>query len=172
MLNDNSLIQLQAFDFNPFEVSYSYLECPYQAISYVEFIEQILDEDPDLLMQESYDDISVTHSLYEDFLLTQGMKETVTPIRYDWAPNSYIQGLHPASHVHFGFNNDIRLGTRYILRPISFVLLIIRQCYKLKWKELVNSDEALDWCENVRNNLKRVDDDYFNRLDEFEMMLI
>ena len=70
--------------------------------------------------------------LYEQYLSEQ-TKENVTPIKYDFFPNDYVPGSHPAAHFHFGINNNIRIGCSHILQPIAFVLLIVRLYYPDIW---------------------------------------
>jgi len=108
---------------------------------------------------------------YEEYLSTCKIKETFTPIRYDFAPSLYTEGRHPASHIHFGHQNEIRVGTKHILRPLSFLLLIIRQHYPNAWQRLIQHEEAVSWCRNVREHLDVIHDVYWNVMDEWEMIL-
>lgn len=164
-LIDNSLIQFRVDSFNPPKVGYSYYECPYQCLSYKEFIETEMGFDimivGDGLMEE-----------YGDYLSGCTLKDTVTPIRYDYDPDRYEEGKHPASHVHFGHQSNIRVGTRKLLvKPLSFLLFTIRQMYPNHWAILLQDNQAPIWCRNVRTNLANVHTDYWKPKDLFELVL-
>lgn len=164
LLSDRSFIQFRADSFRPLKVSYAYYECPFQGLSYAEFIEKEL--------ELSLDDVGdFFHEEYEDYLLSCGPKETVTPIRYDYDPERYMEGLHPASHIHFGHGSNIRVGTKRILRPLSFLLFVIRQCYSQSWKTCLALNDASTWCKNVRDALDEIDARFLNTADYSEMIL-
>ncbi len=162
-LADDSLIQFRG-SFDPLELSYSYYECPYIPIVTLErFIEQerfARGEDAD-----EYD-------LLRDYeLLIPSLRDTVTPLRYDYASHMYKEGLHPAAHIHFGHRNEIRVGTKRVLKPLSFVLFLIRQCYPKKWKSFTQLEGTELLCRNVAQNLDLVQEIYLQHLDTWEMYL-
>ena len=162
-LTDNSLIQFHLISVRPLSVSYSYLECPFDSLTY-----------RDYLLQAGFDLEEVGESFrsdYEQYLTACGLKETVTPIRYDFEPAAYSEGLHPASHVHFGHINDIRVGTQRILKPISFILFILRQIYPRTWEQFHRLPDADQIAKHVRNSLSHIDAQLYNKLDTREMML-
>ena len=109
---------------------------------------------------------------YENQLLDSKLKEAVTPIRYDYSPSQYNQGLHPASHVHFGHMSRVRIATKKALNPISFVCLVLRQCYPEYWRSLLQESAAHIWCRNVRDNLVDIDNQFWNPMDDHEMILV
>lgn len=162
-LNDNSLIQFRAICYNPPLVTYSFYECPYHCLSYADF-----------LNEKGLDIVEVGSNFipqYEEYLLNCDLKEAVTPIRYDFYPNHYQEGIHPASHVHFGHINNVRVATKKILKPVSFLLLVIRQYYPNDWIILLSNQNARGWCRNIRTNLRDVDVSFWNRNDKNEMVL-
>ena len=162
-LRDYSLLEFRVDSYQPLKMSYVYLECPFIGQSYSEFLdtEGVVADDGD----DSY------WEFYEDYLANTPHKSSVTPIRYDYDVKNYEPGLHPASHIHFGYGNEIRIATNRILRPLSFVLFIIRQRYKSEWRELVGIDKMKIVCKNVRESLDNVDSQYFKSLDDWEMRL-
>jgi hypothetical protein len=163
-LDNGAFFQFCAESFDPFEARYSYYECPYSCISYRSYVREYLGLKPkvagDLFMQE-----------YSDYVLTCPQKESVTPIRYDYKPADYVEGRHPASHVHFGHLNDVRVATKRVLAPLSFFLLIIRQHYPDSWDTLLTHQKACYWCRNVRDNLESVGAEYCKPRDKLEMAL-
>jgi hypothetical protein len=108
---------------------------------------------------------------YEVYLSTCTLKEAVAPIRYDFSPDDYTEGIHPASHIHFGHANNIRVGTKKVLKPVSFCLFILRQSYPNKWIELLGITEAEHWSKSVRIELDEVEAKFWNKFDEWEMIL-
>lgn len=155
------------------ELSYSYLECPVEVMPFREFVasqvgiptghptfEHLMDQWGDELRPE-----------YEQYALTLEAKHVVTPIRYDYVARDYKPGRHPASHVHFGFKNEIRVGTNRIMLPISFLLFILRQRYPEQWVRFCAGADAVHICRNVRQDLDTVDDAYRSTLDNYEIAL-
>jgi hypothetical protein len=164
-LVDNSFFQFRVESFGPVKVGYAYYECPYRCMSYSEFILQELGGDP-----ADVGDAFMTD--YSNYIVSSFPKDTVTPLRYDYAPDDYTEGRHPASHIHFGHCNNIRVGTRHILlRPLAFLLFVIRQYYPDKWIELLRDDKAWIWCRDIRDNLDEVHANYWKELDKLEMSL-
>lgn len=164
-LRDNSLFQFRVQSFSPAKVGYAYYECPYQCMSYEEFVTIEMGGDladvGEALMKE-----------YSDYIVGRSTKDTVTPLRYDYAPDDYQEARHPASHIHFGHDSNIRIGTRRILiKPLAFLLFVIRQCYPDKWLELLAERDAETWCRNVREGLDEVHADYWKAKDQLEMSL-
>jgi len=164
-LDDGAFFQFYIESFNPLEARYSYYECPYRCESYHSYVRKHLGCEPkdagDLFMQE-----------YSDYVLACPQKESVTPIRYDYKPAHYVEGRHPASHVHFGHLNNVRVATKRVLAPpLSFFLLIVRQHYPDSWGKLLTRREAGHWCRYVRDHLESVDEEYRKPHDELEMIL-
>jgi hypothetical protein len=146
-------------------LNYVYYECPYDIVSYKEFVEnELRAEYPhvrDLYIKE-----------YGDYVQSCGLKESINPIRYDLNLDSYEEGIHPASHVHIGHNNQLRLGAERVWRPLSFVLFIIRQCHPQGWKKLVTMKKAGVLCRNVRDTLDKAQHVFDSDLDKMQVILV
>lgn len=159
-LVDQSIIQFRFNNFQPLDFSYVYYECPYlPRPSFGDYI-AALGQSDDLSTELEND--------YNDFSVAQ-VKTGFTPIRYDYCPSAYVAGKHPAAHLHFGFGNNIRIATKHILRPLSFVLFIVRQNYPNKWQELLSWPDAELLGREIRTNLDTVSSDYWQPLDLLEM---
>lgn len=116
------------------DLRFSYLECPYEPkVSFEEFVDNSQDDDASLKRDLEFE--------YE--LIAPMKKEAFTPIRYEFRKKDFTPYVHPASHFHFGFNSEIRIGSFQKLTPFSFFLIVIRQCYPKAWKERVISIEAM-----------------------------
>jgi hypothetical protein len=165
-LIDDSLIQFRVESFTPLLMSYVYYECPYTpTMPFDAFLRDYLELD-------DWEDRHHVRRDYEDYYALSTPKEVVTPIRYDYSPNLYMEGRHPASHLRFGHNNSIRVGTKKILRPISFICFILRHVYPDHWTQFVSLAQANIWARNVRDNLDNVGEEYWNDLDHWEMSLL
>ena len=106
------------------------IDNPFVCISFNDFI---IEHD---LMDE--EDQYILYPDYEQYLSECSFKEFPLSIRYDYAENSYNEGLHPVSHLHIGEGNNSRIGLIHKLDPESFVYLIIRQVYPEYWNEILN----------------------------------
>ncbi|MBM7113869.1 DUF2290 domain-containing protein [Archangium primigenium] len=146
-------------------ISFSYYEAPFAAPSYEEFLrENGLDQSDvgDAFMDD-----------YEQVLAEAGLKSAVTPIRYDYDPSAYREGSHPASHLHIGHENDIRIGTDRIFTPLAFVAFVLRQSYCKKWLALIgaSSSPPPGLARAVRDDLREVDKAFLRPLDKLEVFL-
>ena len=158
-LSDGSLLQFRSGVGKKTDHSYAYLDSPYQyRPTFDEFLSQF-DEEDIFRIQRDYD------------LLDSDVKQDVTPIRYDYAPDQYTIGRHPASHIHFGHGNQIRVATRNVLTPLAFLLLVIRQCYPNQWVHLLMDKETNNLCRNVREVLVAVPDTHWGNYDDWELFL-
>jgi hypothetical protein len=161
-LTDLSLIQ---FRHAP-SLSYAYYECPYAIDSYEKFVLKEMNFE---IEREDIDDSWWEE--FEEYATTQPLKDAVTPIRYDYDPTRYNENRHPASHFHFGYNSEIRLGAKRILKPISFACFVMRHCYQDSWERLVCRTPVHDACKFIRTSLDKIDDDHYRDRDQHEMYL-
>jgi hypothetical protein len=162
-LVDDSLLQFRVDSYKPLCVHYAYYECPYEPRININEFEKTH------TLNDEYDEVNLIQD-YENYLLAT-QKDIVTPIRYDLDPKLYKPCLHPASHIHFGHNNNIRIAARKILNPLSFLLLIIRQVYPDTWNILVALKKSDEICRNIRGTLIDVEKHYWNSLDERQLYL-
>lgn len=163
-LFDNSLIQFRIERGETINLNYSYYECPYDSMTYKEFL-----SDLETSFSESGDEF---RQEYEVYLSSCNIKGSVTPIRYDYSPSQYHEGRHPVSHLHLGHSSHIRLATKKILKPLSFLLLITRQFYPDVWTKFHEHPNANILYRNVRTNLETVGEEFWNTLDDCEMVLL
>lgn len=154
-------------------LSFSFYESPVAVMSYQEFVALqvgIIPSDPNYnkSIEEWADEFM---SDYQGYVVSSDLKSLVTPLRYDYKAEDYRPGAHPASHLHFGFANNVRVATRRILNPIAFTLFILRQCYPDAWQRLLSWDESETVTRNVREFLNDVDALYWQSRDEQELFL-
>jgi hypothetical protein len=152
------------------QLRYAYYECPYTLKSFDEYCLEFVGgngpwrdgwiELEDLLRDE-----------YAEYIVQCDATGPVTPIRYDYQASDYRPGGHPASHVHFGHKSNIRVATRRVMLPVSFVLLIVRQVYPERWSRLLSWGDSSQLCRNVRDALEPVNNDYWKQDDMNELFL-
>ncbi len=159
-LTDQSIIQFKLKP-NP---SYSYLDTPLVALSFEEFALQQYGEDWPVVAYEIREE-------YDQYLLSSARERPVTPIRYDYDVELYDEGRHPAGHIHFGLDTNIRVCVTKIMNPISFSLFIIRQCYPLAWQQLTGDAAHVTLFREVRETLEDVPPKFLKGKDHHELQL-
>jgi hypothetical protein len=162
-LVDGALFQFRD-DLPGDDISYSYLQAPYDVPTYDEFVRQQLDMD----VAEVGDELREDYQLAID---TARLREAVIPIRYDYSPNLYEVGVHPASHLHIARGNEMRLSARRLMMPLSFVLFIVRQLYPDHWRRFLRREEAGTICRMVRDEIEHVHERYYSTQDRLELIL-
>lgn len=160
LLNDQSFIQ---FRLQPYP-SFSYYDCPLEAVSFEDFSIQQVGEGWEMYMEHLREE-------YDAYLETLVDRKSVTPLRYDYDVNSYKPGFHPAAHIHFGFGCNIRIATTKELNPVSFVLFVIRQHYPRAWVDFLDSGGINNFRREIRDNLRSVPGQYWNAYDSHELRL-
>lgn len=158
VLTDNSTLH---FKMTNDKLSFSFYECPFQCLTYKEFLEEHQIDD---------DNEKTFNDYYETYLAQCSLRECSTMIRYDFDATSYFEGLHPISHIHIGFNNQVRISVDKILGPTGFCYFILRQQYPGVWKELLLSKEVDDY-KKFKKLLTKVHLDYWKKLDKAEFHL-
>lgn len=132
-LIDSSIIQFRYELEAPATWSYSYLPCPLEAENYDDFVAR--NEEADWGLRSRADRIAA----YDEYLSTCAGRMFTTPIRYDSKPPHYRPARHPASHLHFGIDNEIRVATFRYWRPLTFVFFVIRHQFPAIWEEFVKT---------------------------------
>jgi hypothetical protein len=155
------------------QLGFCYYESPVNVVPYKDFVALelgISPTQPDCkkILAEFGDELRPD---YEQYVTSQDSKTVVTPLRFDYKAEDYRPGIHPAAHVHFGFANQIRVGTRRVMNPLSFVLFILRQRYPEKWVRFRKLKDSEQLCRNVRQELDLVHKDYWGDEDEREASL-
>lgn len=126
MLNDGSVVFFRRAPEEATLLSYGFLECPYDALSYPDFIAEFFGSDA-RVTPEAWDE-------YEEYRSQVPLRPHVTPLRYDWSPSLYREGAHPAAHLHVGFRTQVRLSVDALLTPAQFVLFVLRHFYLSTWE--------------------------------------
>lgn len=141
----------------------SYYEFPFEAFSYIEFLESL-----EINYREAGDNF---REEYDDYLTTCELKQSATPIRFDISYKEYIEALHPASHLHIGHDNNIRIRSEKILGPFSFFCFLLRQLYKEKWAKFISELTPQQINRFVRGDLDEVPEEYLSEMDKCDLFL-
>lgn len=144
--------------------SYSFLHCPIDVPSFAEF----------LSVAGVKDSPASRRSLVGEYQLafdTAGARASVTPIRFDYDPNGYRAGVHPASHIHIGLQNQIRISVSR-MTPVSFFLFVMRQMYPEAWARLIEHFPRSELKTKVRPRVDGIPPELWSDLDEIEHRLV
>ena len=163
MFDNYSLFQFKLPTKENPQFSYCYYECPLNIVPYEDFLisfDTNINEAGQSYREE-----------YDDYVFTATLREHITPIRYDYAPKDYREGIHPAAHIHIGRDNHVRLGTERLMSPLSFVLFTLRQTNPHAWSVFLQSSEAEQTCRAVRDGISRIEAEFLKKMDKWEVML-
>lgn len=58
------------------------------------------------------------------------------PLRYENAPDDYVEFFHPCSHFHFGHHTENRWQIRRRMSPLCFALIVFQQFYSSRWQSM------------------------------------
>lgn len=144
-------------------IKYSYYQFPFDFPTYEEYLLS-----NDLTYEEAGD---LFRHDYEQELSEASARVYLTPIRYDYDVTQYTEGVHPASHIHIGYMNSIRLPVCMILTPFMFTLFVVKQCYYNDWLSLVSSAEFLNALGTSRQSCKQLHAELFTEADMKELFL-
>lgn len=147
-------------------LSMSYYGCPYEFITFDDYIVETYGEE---FLVLRYD--SEIRAEYEQALEDSRPIDSPVTFRYDYSPELYSPARHPASHFHVGLNNEIRIGCARILDPLSFTAFVLRQQYSEIWIKRALPDCKETFEPSIRDNLPLIPKHYFSELDELEMYL-
>lgn len=108
---------------------------------------------------------------YDLIFETAELRTHILPIRYDCDPVAYEEGVHPHAHLHFGLENNVRLGMQRLLTPEAFVLFVMRQMYPQCWRRLVERRDELYMSRAIRESLDLVPAANWTAVDQLENYL-
>ncbi|AVK83602.1 hypothetical protein C3943_08470 [Lysinibacillus sp. B2A1] len=161
LLNDDSFIQFSCKlekDLRKSTIRYAYYENPRNIKTYKEFlIEFDLGEDTDGILLEDY----------EQYKAESLLKNSITPIRYDYDGEQFVPIHHPVSHIHIGHNNEVRIPMNKVITPLKFIIFLMGNVYRKKWIEkLENNHDFKQNILRVKNNSFQLDNKLFSVEEE------
>lgn len=62
------------------------------------------------------------------FLNEQSLSNQYTVMRYDYDQKGYRPLIHAVSHLHIGFNNNVRIPLNKVISPPSVFAVCVEAC--------------------------------------------
>ena len=143
---------------------YLFLESPYQISTYNEYLTN---------NGMSYTDVG--DSLLESFFIESDnflKKGNVLKIHYDYFPDDYVELVHPASHIHFGNKDDVRIPINSILSPVEFVCMCLKITKYDRWKNAIKTPSFLDIVLSQKSNTSNLESCFFSQNDSREFHFV
>ncbi|MEB2270077.1 DUF2290 domain-containing protein [Bacillus safensis] len=168
ILDDYSLFQFSK-DYTG-AIRYAYYQSSRDIITYEEFMEEFGFVDGDYLLYPS--DEKPFYRDYEQLIGEAKISNSVTPIRYDYSPDQYLGITHPASHLHIGHENQIRIPIKMILSPQAFMGFVVRHIYYKKWRKAMVNDNYLQEYLSVKRTCISLDSNYFKQDEVSDLHLV
>jgi hypothetical protein len=131
ILDDGALLFFRRCPGEATALSYGYLESPFRAPPYSEFLATNFGV-------VGYESLEAWED-YEVYRSQAPVRTHVVPLRYDWSPDLYREAAHPSSHLHVGHDSEVRVGVDALLTPMQFLLLVLRQFYVTRWEHGASS---------------------------------
>lgn len=141
--------------------TFSFLHCPLEVMSFVEFLSQIGEENTPESRRKYRDE-------YSKVVETASERQYITPIRFDYDPVGYRPGVHPVAHIHVGLSNDIRLCSNR-MNAVSFVLFVMRQMYPRSWERLLGRHNLNRFVRSIRSPSTNLPPKFWGALDGIEL---
>lgn len=144
-------------------IRYHYYQFPFEFPTYEEYLLS-----NDLTYEEAGE---LFRHDYEQELSEASTRVYLTPIRYDYNATQYTGGVHPASHIHIGYMNSIRIPICMILTPFMFTLFVIKQCYYNEWLRLISYTGFSNALNTSKQSCVQLHTDLFGEVDKKELFL-
>ena len=148
----------------PEVIRYAYCQCPYEFISYEEYLES-----------NGFFYIEVGEAFrgdYEQDLSEAPLRELFNYIRYDYSGQGYQVGIHPASHLHIGLTGSIRIPIEMVITPYMFSLFVLKQCYYDRWSVLMMDAAFWGSVQTSKVSCSPLNIEGFADLDRTELYLV
>lgn len=114
-------------------IRYAFYPSPSSILSYEDFLKKYY--------EVTIDDVG--YSFHDDYEQTQWentLSYSITPIRYDYSHDQYKKFVHPISHLHVGFAEDLRFPLNMVLLPESFIGIALSYINSTGWIESMRED--------------------------------
>ncbi len=158
LLNDGSFIQY-SYDKKDNDIVLRMAYYPsITSLTYEEFLKEFYDLDIE-------DCGAVFMSDYQQYL-TEEETKLVTPLRYDYNSRKYKPLIHSSSHIHMGYEENIRIPFEKIITPTVFAKFILQYYYYENWKSKICDQDLLDYCLIKQGECYAIEQQYFSHNDK------
>lgn len=145
------------------KLRYAYYPNPREYNTYLEFLSEnnlSYDECGDCFNEE-----------YDQYISEAKLKNSITPIRYDYDFSEYDSSKHPISHLHIGMDQTVRIPIARIITPQEFTILILRNVYFENWTKVLNSESYIQILNKSKNDNNILEDEYFKSSEKRHLYL-
>jgi len=168
ILTDDSFFQFScdSYDHNTGKgrIRYAFYQNPRKYPTYDEFLIDngfLIDECGDMFYED-----------YEQFICEAELRRKITTIRYDYNFCDYRPPYHPVSHLHIGYNNDVRIALGRVLSPVKFISFVVRNVFKSNWRDGYSQNSVFkNNCLDFKENCSVLENIVFNE-DEKKLLHI
>ena len=108
---------------------------------------------------------------YDQYISEAKLKNSITPIRYDYDFSEYDSSKHPISHLHIGMDQTVRIPIARILTPQEFTILILRNIYFENWTKVLNSESYIQILNKSKKDNNILEDEYFKASEKWHLYL-
>ena len=161
ILKDDAVFQFSCSENTSLEngkIRYAYYPNPYDCRSYEMFL---------IENGESVEDCGDFYK--EEYIQYRSeckIKNNITPIRYDYDFSLYRPMSHPISHIHIGFEQNIRIPVSKMLTPIKFVSFVLKNIYFDKWYSGYADENVCKFFSSAKNQCEKIDDTLFSDIEK------
>lgn len=162
ILCDNSLLLFEKSD-EENTLRYSFIEFPILFDSYEEFLSE---------KGLNFEEVGYSYvQEYNQLVSEADLKKYPQYFRYDYSEREYHELCHSVSHLHVGLSGSTRISISKKLSPLAFILIIIKNVYYSKWKDVVESGDLDSALDNMKSNCPDLDRSLFTVKDKKEFFL-
>lgn len=156
ILKDDSVFQFSCSENGKLEngtIRYTYYPNPYECKSYEDFL------------IENGENINECGDLYREkylqYISECEIKQSITPIRYDYDYSSYTPCKHPISHLHIGLEQDFRIPVSKMLTPVKFTVFVMKNIYFEHWSYGYNDEMLYNRFLSAKAQCEKLNSDLF-----------
>lgn len=165
LLTDQSYIQFECSQLEEeMIIRYAFFQNPLNFVSYEDFLSRFE------ITEEEAKEVDL-RAEYEQFLNEQSLSNQYTVMRYDYDQKGYRPLIHAVSHLHIGFNNNVRIPLNKVISPLRFLLFVLKHVYLNKWIEMCKSDYIRLKLERCCSNNQMLDSIQWQQVERLDMHL-
>jgi len=107
-------------------------------------------------------DGNIFSMLYQNLIDDAPEKKNILYFRYDYDPAIYNGIIHASSHLHIGWDNEIRIPIQNMLTPEMFVDFIAKNVYKDFWQDALANNRFKSRVLKIKSESEIIDGSLFD----------
>lgn len=108
---------------------------------------------------------------FEQALTEADLNTGAVSLRYDYCESTYRPGCHSVSHLHVGWNNEIRVPVHCYATPVAFVLFALRHVYPRIWAGLLDQTDFAETVRQAKRLCPELESEHLTELDSTQLYL-